>query len=465
MTATAPHTHRVSRAVAGIREDLAEVVDASLWSMDAAETAATIEDLGRAEAQLAELKTRLLLHAEAVDVPGQSGATSTPNWHAHHTKLTRRETHRQMRLAHGLEQHDVTRDCLGRGALHVEQAEAILRGLADLPGDADPDLVQRAEAHLIEQARDFDAKALRHLARHVLEVACPDAADAHEAKLLEREEHQAAAATRLTLWDDGHGKLHGRFTLDSAVTGAMLTKALLRTRRPQTPRLPGAARGPAAHPRTAGTGLRRADPALPHQPAPQGRRTQRHPRRAHAARDPDGRTARQPSSTPARPSAHPWPAGSPARPGSSPPSSTVTPRSSTWAARNASTPKPTASRPPSNNAAATSRAATSHPAMTHMHHPIRWADGGGTNGDGIMICPPHHRRAHDPRYTMTKTPHRQSTPSTDARETCSRSRSTPAPRGNSHAVAHCHEAMEQVADERAVRHARAYRPSFSGDMV
>ena len=21
-----------------------------------------------------------------------------------------------------------------------------------------------------------------------------------------------------------------------------------------------------------------------------------------------------------------------------------------------------------------------------------------------MICPPHHRRAHDPRYTMTKPP-------------------------------------------------------------
>ena len=27
-------------------------------------------------------------------------------------------------------------------------------------------------------------------------------------------------------------------------------------------------------------------------------------------------------------------------------------------------------------AAATSRAATPHPAMTQMHHPIRWADGG-----------------------------------------------------------------------------------------
>ena len=42
--------------------------------------------------------------------------------------------------------------------------------------------------------------------------------------------------------------------------------------------------------------------------------------------------------------------------------------------------------------------------MTHMHHPTRWADGGETNRDGIMICPGHHSRAHDHRYEMTKLP-------------------------------------------------------------
>src|SRR4029079_3121453 len=59
-----------------------------------------------------------------------------------------------------------------------------------------------------------------------LEVIDPDAADAHEAKLLEREERDAQAACRLTMWDDGHGKVHGRFTVDT-LTGAMLKRALL----------------------------------------------------------------------------------------------------------------------------------------------------------------------------------------------------------------------------------------------
>ena len=44
------------------------------------------------------------------------------------------------------------------------------------------------------------------------------------------------------------------------------------------------------------------------------------------------------------------------------------------------------------------------PGQTHLHHPERWADGGHTNRDSIMICPPHHTRAHDQRYNLTKLP-------------------------------------------------------------
>ena len=47
------------------------------------------------------------------------------------------------------------------------------------------------------------------------------------------------------------------------------------------------------------------------------------------------------------------------------------------------------------------------PGMTHMHHPTRWADGGETNSDGIMICPPHHARAHDHPLHDDPAPHRQ----------------------------------------------------------
>ena len=44
------------------------------------------------------------------------------------------------------------------------------------------------------------------------------------------------------------------------------------------------------------------------------------------------------------------------------------------------------------------------PGMCHLHHPIRWVDGGRTDRDGIMICPAHHARAHDTRYDFTQLP-------------------------------------------------------------
>lgn len=84
----------------------------------------------------------------------------------------------------------------------------------------------QAETHLVAAAAHHDAKALRILGKRLLEVVAPDEADAHEARLLEAEEARAAQATRLTLVDDGHGQVHGRFTIPT-LAGAQLKKMLL----------------------------------------------------------------------------------------------------------------------------------------------------------------------------------------------------------------------------------------------
>ena len=44
------------------------------------------------------------------------------------------------------------------------------------------------------------------------------------------------------------------------------------------------------------------------------------------------------------------------------------------------------------------------PGTCHLHHTIRWVDGGPTNRDGIMLCPGHHAKAHDQRYERTQLP-------------------------------------------------------------
>jgi len=226
MSAIAQHPHRVTTAIAGVRSELASVTDAPVWSMDATETTATLAEIQSAKAQLAELEARLLVHADRTDLAGQAAASSTARWHAHATTTTRAAAHRLMWVAHELDSHETTRDALASGRVNAEQVEVILRALDALPADVDADVVERAEQHLLELAAEHDAKALRLLGRRILEVVSPETADAHEARLLEREERAAQAATRLTMWDDGHGQTHGRFTVDTALTGAALKKAL-----------------------------------------------------------------------------------------------------------------------------------------------------------------------------------------------------------------------------------------------
>src|SRR4051812_31801171 len=94
-----PPAHAIARGVAVAHEVLDEVADASTWSMDADETAATLCSLTRLAARVAELEARVAAHASEIEVGEQAGATSTATWWAHHTRLTRPEAHRRMRPA------------------------------------------------------------------------------------------------------------------------------------------------------------------------------------------------------------------------------------------------------------------------------------------------------------------------------------------------------------------------------
>jgi hypothetical protein len=82
------------------------------------------------------------------------------------------------------------------------------------------------EQALVGYAAVHDPFVLAKLGRSILDVVAPEVGEAHEARLLEREEAAAQAATRLTITDDGQGKTYGRFTLPT-LQAAMLKKALM----------------------------------------------------------------------------------------------------------------------------------------------------------------------------------------------------------------------------------------------
>src|SRR6478735_2450762 len=163
MTAIATPRHRVSVATAHVNAELDAITDASVWSMTESETATTLIELVRAEAKLTELKARVAAHADDLHVGRDVGASSAANWLAHETKQTRPAARGTVKLGHDLETHTLTRDALAHGEIVTDQARVIIRAVDQLPDDIDTDLVAMAEAHLLERARDFDAKALTQL--------------------------------------------------------------------------------------------------------------------------------------------------------------------------------------------------------------------------------------------------------------------------------------------------------------
>ena len=403
MTALAHHSHPVATAVASARAALGEVAGAPVWSMTSEETKQALAEIEAHEAQTSALKSRLLRHAESIDLPAETGARSSANWLAHRHRLTRREGHRQRFLADALAVHPAVETAMDEGRVNLEQAHAILRGLATLPDDLDCDLKVKAEEHLIELARDYDAKALKNLARKILEVVAPDVADAHEAKLLEKEERDAQAATRLSIWEDGHGRFHGNFILDS-LSGAMFKKHLFALAAPKH----RASKGPLGERRPTPERLGQAFAEL----------IQRYPAKAlpkagglnatvvvlmsyetlmgglKAAKLDTGETI-----SPALARRLACEAGIiPAVLGGR---SEVldlgrSKRFHSRAQRIVATIE---------HGGCDAEGCDAPPGMTQLHHATEWSKGGETNTrDLLMLCPPDHRRIHDPKYETTRLP-------------------------------------------------------------
>jgi hypothetical protein len=228
--------HPVARAVAEATTVLREASGLPLFGLGDAELRELCRQVTSLTSTLTAVEGAVLAQAESRDVAAEVGATSMANWLAHETKLTRKDAHRRMHLARGLEDFPVTAGALAAGDVVAEQAQVICHAVArldripeDLVADRDldlPALKTHAEQHLLAEAEHHDANELRILGRHLLDVVAPEVAEEHERRLLEQEEERARQKTRLTMTEDGQGCVHGRFTLPT-LQAAMLKKALL----------------------------------------------------------------------------------------------------------------------------------------------------------------------------------------------------------------------------------------------
>ena len=204
MTTLQQPQHPLLGAVVAVTTSLGEVSEANPAFMATDQKAATLLEIARAKAQLAELELRVL--AAADDVAADTAARDVAAWLHHHTHQRPEALRADLRLAQALDRtYGLVAAAMRTGACNPAQAQVIVNALDDLPTDLDPEIRVKAEETLVAYARQFDPTRLRRLGRRILDVIAPEIAEAEEAKRLAAEEAHARKKTRLAMRRLGDG--------------------------------------------------------------------------------------------------------------------------------------------------------------------------------------------------------------------------------------------------------------------
>ena len=209
----------------GVLDELHEV---SLGALGDADVTRLVDGMTVASSRIAAQSCRAVAEADRRRLGDAVGARHTAAWLAGRSRSTRAEAARLTRLGTTLERdvHAPVARALAAGVLRVEQARVIVEAVDALPARVDAATRDQARDHLLAAAADHDAKALRQLGKRILDLVAPEVGESHEEAVLAEEEARAAATADFTLVDDGEGRCHGRFTVPSHV-GAMLKRHLL----------------------------------------------------------------------------------------------------------------------------------------------------------------------------------------------------------------------------------------------
>jgi hypothetical protein len=215
-------SHPVLECAHSVAASLKDVADLDPAFMTTDDKAAALLELATVSAQLDALRLRLM--AASGDVAERDAARDVASWLAHRTRADRREARAAQRLARSRAHcWHLLADGLTTGAVLTAQAVVIARALDDLPDDLDPDLVAKAEAHLVAEAANFGPHELRVLGHRILSVVAPEVGEEQDRRRLEAEEREARRTTTLTSRSNGDGTTTIRIKLPDAAAGRLLT--------------------------------------------------------------------------------------------------------------------------------------------------------------------------------------------------------------------------------------------------
>jgi len=207
---------------------LGELHAVSLGALSDPDVVRLLDAATAASSRLTSLECVTAAEADRRRLGEEIGARHTHQWWAGRSRRTHAEAARLTRLGKALasDQHAPVADALAYGSVRVEQARVIVEAVDALPVHVEAETREQAESALLELATQHDARELRRIGKRILDVVAPEVGESHEEAVLAAEESRAIAAVELSLVDDGEGRCHGRFTVPSHV-GAMLKRHLL----------------------------------------------------------------------------------------------------------------------------------------------------------------------------------------------------------------------------------------------
>ncbi|UAL31414.1 HNH endonuclease [Nocardioides rotundus] len=218
----------------GLEAVLDGLADLPLNALSDDQVAGLVHQLTAATGRLTHALARTVADADRRALHHQTGHRSAAAWYADGTRVTLREARRLVRFGRelGYDTNTPVADALADGRIRADQADVILRSVNALPDHIEDQVAEQARDRLLTDAAHFDAGGLRRLGKGILDIVAPEVGESHEQRVLELEAAAAAQGASLTMYDDGHGRTHGTFTIP-AHQGAMLRQAIHAIANPQ----------------------------------------------------------------------------------------------------------------------------------------------------------------------------------------------------------------------------------------
>jgi Domain of unknown function (DUF222)/HNH endonuclease len=184
----------------------------------------SLDRLQRIATVVAGAMAGIVQEASGRDLPHTDGAASTVAWLRDLLRITAADASRLTTLGQVIDHRPAIAAAVESGRLNPAQALAVGRVLVDVPAD-DPALVDKVEAILIDEARQFEPTILRRLGERALAHINPELADARLRDRLDREDKHARQRRGLTLSPDGLGgtRINGILDTEGA---AIITAAI-----------------------------------------------------------------------------------------------------------------------------------------------------------------------------------------------------------------------------------------------